>query len=198
MLIWFPTSQTSHLSLICLPACRNMSNRNSCLILISSQLEVSEWVANLHCSSFFQLEVQFTSNPFQDLLGRDILVSTEKLVLRYTKTTTFSFLYFQRFSTPVNRGQNGNTSRHTPQIAMDPPRQKLQNLLSDFPVFRDMVIGCPLACWMIDFEICLFQLDLSSTLQEYLQWELQSCFAFDEISSHLEVAAQAARLQILF
>ena len=102
-----------------------MSYRNFCLILISSQLEVSEWVANLHCSSFFWLEVQFTSNPFQDLLGRDILVSTEKLVLRYTKTTTFSFLYFQRFSTPVNHSQNVNTCtcRHTPQIAMDPPRQ---------------------------------------------------------------------------
>ena len=130
-----------------------MSYRNSCLILISSQLEASEWVANLHCSSFFWLEVQFPSDQFQDLLGRDISVSTEKLVLRYTITITFSFLYFQRFSTPVNRGQNVNAS--TPQIAMDLPRQKLQNLRGIFPAFRDMVIGCPLACLMIDFEICL-------------------------------------------
>ena len=36
------------------------------------------------------------------LLGRDISVSTEKLVLRYTITITFSFLYFQRFFTQVN------------------------------------------------------------------------------------------------
>ena len=104
-------------------------NGNSCLILISSQVKASERVANLCCCSFFWPEVQFPSNPFQYLLGRDILLSTEKLVLRYMITISFSFLYFQRFFTPVNHGQDANTSRHTLQIAMAPPRHQLQNML---------------------------------------------------------------------
>ena len=156
MLTWFPTSSTSDLSLICPPACRNIFNGNSCLILISSQLKASEWVANLCCCSFFWPEVQFPSDPFQYLLGRDILLSTEKLVLSYMITISFSFLYFQKFFTPVNHGQDANTSRHTLQIAMAPPCHQLQNLLRNFPAFRDMFMGCPLACLMIDFEICLF------------------------------------------
>ena len=93
----------------------------------------------------------------------------------------------------VNRGQNGNLSRQTGSLAMAPPRLQLQIL-----AFMDMVMGCPLACLMMNFEISLFLLDLSSGTQEYLQLEFLSCSAFDKISSLLEVADSVASLRILF
>ena len=36
---------------------------------------------------------------------------------------------------------------------MAPPRHQLQNLIGDFPAFRDMVMGSALACLMMNFEI---------------------------------------------
>ena len=61
-----------------------------------------------------------------------------------------------------------------------------------------LVKGCPLTCLMMDFEISLVLLDLSSSPQEYFQLEFWSYFAFDKISSQLEVADIFASLRILF
>ena len=98
--IWFPTSLTSDLSLICLPACRNLFNGNSCLTLISSQLEASEWDANLR-SSFFWREVQFPSDLFQYLLGQDNLLSMDN-----------NHIFFSVFSEIFHPGQLRSKCKH--------------------------------------------------------------------------------------
>ena len=95
------------------------------MILISSQLEASEWVTNLLLPSSGR---RSNSPPTR--------------------------------STPVNMWtpaeQEGTPCRYAGHLAMAPPRHQLQNLIGDFPAFRDMVMGSVLACLMMNFEISFF------------------------------------------